>query len=66
MIRLFRNIRHQLLSEDRYSIYLLYAAGEIVLVVAGILLALHIDNWEGKYKAILINIREHTDSKWDH
>ena len=48
MIRLFRNIRHQLLSEDRYSIYLLYAAGEMVLVVTGILLALQIDNWKDK------------------
>ena len=45
MIRLFRKIRSKLLSEERYPIYLLYASGEIVLVVAGILLALQIDNW---------------------
>jgi hypothetical protein len=45
MIRLFRKIRHQLLSEDRYSVYLLYASGEIILVVVGILFALQIDNW---------------------
>ena len=45
MIRLFRQIRHQLLSEDRYSVYLLYASGEIVHVVVGILFALQIDNW---------------------
>ena len=45
MIRLFRKIRHQLLSEDRYSVYLLYASGEILLVVIGILFALQIDNW---------------------
>jgi hypothetical protein len=45
MIRLFRKIRQQLLSEDRYSVYLLYASGEIILVVIGILLALQIDNW---------------------
>ena len=45
MIRLFRKIRHQLLSEDRYSVYLLYASGEIILVVIGILFALQIDNW---------------------
>jgi hypothetical protein len=44
MIRLLRNIRQQLLSENKYSIYLLYASGEIALVVIGILLALHIDN----------------------
>jgi len=45
MIRLFRKIRQQLLSEDRYSVYLLYASGEIMLVVIGILFALQIDNW---------------------
>jgi len=45
MIRLFRKIRHQLLSEDKYSTYILYAAGEMLLVVAGILLAFQIDNW---------------------
>jgi len=45
MIRLFRKIRHQMLSEDRYSVYLLYASGEIMLVVIGILFALQIDNW---------------------
>jgi hypothetical protein len=45
MIRLFKKIRHQLLSEERYSIYLLYASGEILLVVVGILFALQIDNW---------------------
>ena len=45
MIRLFRKIRHQLLSEDKYSTYFLYAFGEMFLVVVGILLALQIDNW---------------------
>ena len=45
MIRLFRKIRQQLLSETKYPIYLLYAGGEILLVVLGILIALQIDNW---------------------
>ena len=45
MIRLFRKIRNQLLSENKYSIYFLYATGEIILVMIGILLALQIDNW---------------------
>lgn len=44
MIRLFRKIRKQLLSETKYPIYLLYAGGEILLVVVGILLALQIDD----------------------
>ena len=50
MIRLFRKIRQQLLSEDKYSVYLLYASGEIILVVVGILLALQIDNWNDNRK----------------
>jgi len=45
MIRLFRKIRQQLLAEKSYGIYILYASGEIILVVVGILLALQIDNW---------------------
>lgn len=45
MIRLFRNIRKQLTSENKVSSYLRYAIGEIVLVVVGILIALQINNW---------------------
>jgi hypothetical protein len=50
MIRLFRKIRQQLLSEDKYSIYVLYAGGEILLVVIGILIALQLDNRNDKRK----------------
>jgi hypothetical protein len=50
MIRLLRDIRHKLLSEKSYSIYLLYATGEIALVMIGILLALQIDSWSDKHK----------------
>ena len=45
MIKFFRKIRRQLLSQNRFSKYLLYAVGEIVLVVIGILIALQINNW---------------------
>lgn len=45
MIRLFRKIRNELLGEDKYGTYLLYASGEILLVVIGILIALQVDNW---------------------
>ena len=34
-----------MLTENKFSKYLLYAVGEIVLVVIGILLALQINNW---------------------
>ncbi len=49
MIKFFRKIRQRLLSENKFSKYLLYAIGEIILVVIGILIALQINNWnEGK------------------
>lgn len=45
MINFFRKIRQKLLTENRLSRYLIYAVGEIVLVVIGILIALQINNW---------------------
>ena len=45
MIKFFRRIRQRLLSENRFNKYLLYAIGEIILVVIGILIALQINNW---------------------
>lgn len=45
MIKFFRRIRQQLLSENKFSKYLIYAIGEIILVVIGILIALQINNW---------------------
>jgi len=45
MIKFFRGIRQKLLSENKFSKYLLYAIGEIVLVVIGILIALQINTW---------------------
>ena len=44
MLKFFRNIRKQFIAEKKISNYLLYAVGEIVLVVIGILIALAIDN----------------------
>lgn len=45
MIKFFRKIRKNLLSENKFNKYLLYAFGEIVLVMIGILLALSVNNW---------------------
>ncbi len=45
MIKFFRKIRQKLLSENKFSKYLLYAIGEIILVVIGILIALSINNY---------------------
>lgn len=51
MIKFFRRIRQKLISDlpagetgNKFSKYLLYAIGEIVLVVVGILIALQINN----------------------
>ncbi len=44
MIKFFRNIRQQLLSEGKTGKYFKYAMGEIILVVIGILIALQINN----------------------
>ena len=45
MIRFFRKIRQKTLTKNKFRKYLLYAIGEIILVVIGILIALQINNW---------------------
>lgn len=60
MIKFFRKIRQQLLIENKFSKYLIYAIGEIVLVVVGILIALQINNRnefnkERKSEKIILN-----------
>ncbi len=63
MIKFFRKIRHKLLTENEFSKYLIYAIGEIFLVVIGILLALQINNWnqsrktEALEKSVLTDLR---------
>jgi hypothetical protein len=58
MIRFFRRIRQKLVSENvsamtagRFGKYMIYAIGEIILVVIGILIALQINNWNEERKA---------------
>ncbi|MDY2587554.1 DUF6090 family protein [Winogradskyella aquimaris] len=48
MIKFFRKIRQRLITENQFRKYLLYAIGEIVLVVIGILIALQINTWNQK------------------
>lgn len=50
MIKFFRKIRQNLLSEGKTTKYLKYAIGEIILVVIGILIALSINNWNENRK----------------
>jgi len=45
MLFLLRNIRRKLMSENKVITYMLYAVGEIILVVVGILIAVQIDNY---------------------
>ena len=67
MIKFFRKIRQKLLQENRVSKYLLYAFGEIILVVIGILIALGINNWNEtrknnkEEKIVLNNIYENLE-----
>jgi len=45
MIKFFRKIRQNLLSEGKTGKYFKYAIGEILLVVIGIIIALQLNNW---------------------
>jgi len=45
MIKFFRRIRKNLIATGKAKNYFLYAIGEIILVVIGILIALQINNW---------------------
>lgn len=50
MFKFFRKIRQRLFTESRFSRYFLYALGEIILVVIGILIALQVNNWNEQRK----------------
>jgi hypothetical protein len=64
MLTFFRHIRKSLLGSGQARKYLLYAIGEIALVVIGILIALQINNWNewrkdrAKEKIILYELEE--------
>ena len=45
MLIIFRKVRQALLTRNKFTTYLLYAVGEIFLVVIGILIALQINSW---------------------
>lgn len=64
MLKFFRKIRRKLLYEGNLKRYLIYAVGEIMLVVIGILIALQVNNWNERSKdvvkshEILLEIKE--------
>lgn len=67
MIKFFRHIRQSMIDQNRAYKYLLYAIGEIILVVIGILIALQINNWNSdriesiKEQSFLNNIQRDLD-----
>ena len=64
MIAFYRRIRQKLLADGKLSKYLIYAIGEIALVMIGILLALQVNNLNERAKTkqldhdFLLNIRQ--------
>ena len=70
MLFLLRQIRRKLIMENKFTVYLLYAVGEIFLVVIGILIAVSIDDWNKEkedrkkeinfLKEIRVNLQEDT------
>lgn len=50
MLKFFRRIRKTLLAESKFSKYLVYAIGEIILVVIGIVIALQLNEWNDDRK----------------
>lgn len=50
MIKFYRRIRQKMIIKNKFSKYLIYAIGEIVLVVIGILIALFINNKNQTYQ----------------
>ncbi len=67
MLKFFRTIRKKLIDEGNVRKYLLYAIGEILLVVIGILIALQVNNWNEERKdkdksySYLIRLNEDID-----
>ena len=72
MLTFFRRIRKGLLGDGATTKYLLYAVGEIALVVIGILIALQINNWNESRKErveereVLMNLKKALESDLDN
>ena len=50
MLKFYRRIRLKSLDEGNPKMYLIYAIGEVLLVMIGILLALQVNNWKEQIK----------------
>jgi len=71
-MKIFRKIRQQLLTENKFSKYLLYAIGEMALVIIGILIALNLNQRseqikvEAKIDAIFEDVLEELGKNIDN
>ena len=63
-MKIFNTARRRLLDDGRFKRYLVYAAGEIILVVIGIFIALQLNAWKADVKdrrleqTYLLNLRD--------
>ncbi len=63
MIKFFRKIRQRLIAKGKLNSYLIYALGEIFLVVCGILIALQINTWNEGRKNRKLELKIITEMK---
>ena len=56
MLRFLRRIRRDLIAKSKLSNYLLYAIGEVALVMIGILLAIQVNNWNEERKNRILEL----------
>lgn len=72
MFRFFRQIRKSLMEQNKTRTYILYAVGEIMLVVMGILIALQVNNWNEERvrladeRELLINLKTDFEEKCEY
>lgn len=56
MLKFFRRIRQALINESNMKKYTLYAVGEVLLIVIGIVIAGQLNNWN-EYRKLRIEER---------
>lgn len=72
MIRFFRKTRIKLLIENKLAKYFIYAIGEVLIVIAGILIAIQINNWnqqrlaEIKINRLLLEIQNKLEDEIEY
>ncbi len=63
MFRLFRGIRQKLINDAKFGKYMLYAIGEVLILIFGILIALQVNIWNEKAQNIITEISLLTSMK---